>query len=338
MEVRGALRFNNYDQLRMSNILMTFVVPVLNGEKYIGRCLSSIQNQNFQEGEYEILVLDNGSTDKTVEIVQHLGIDCEILPNLHVSALRNHGVLKARGQYLAFVDSDVEIFPYWIKNGMVAFQQKEVVAAGCFPTVPSNATWVQKAWDLHQCGRQYFISMKPIAWLPSMNLIVKRDDFVAIKGFAEELKTAEDVDLCYRLGTRGTILINSGMEAVHWGEAPDLSTFWRKEVWRGLGNLQGVFSHGFRLDELPSLGYPVYFLTVLPILCLGGVFDFFKQQFLIVPISLLFLFIPPFILSGRTAWFTKSFAQLPQLFVLYLVYGIARAYAILRSLSSLKMK
>jgi hypothetical protein len=50
---------------------------------------------------------------------------------------------------------------------------------------------------------------------------------------------------------------------VHWGEARNLLGFWRKEVWRGTSNLKGVIGHGLSLDELPSLGYPLYVLFVL---------------------------------------------------------------------------
>ena len=89
-----------------------------------------------------------------------------------------------------------------------------------------------------------------------MAFIVRRNEFLTSGGFAEDLETAEDVDLCYRLGQQGTILYNPSMEAVHWGEDPDLATFWSKEVWRGKGSLKGIFAHGMRWDELPSIGYP----------------------------------------------------------------------------------
>ena len=48
----------------MDPLLVSFIIPVLNGEKHIARCLTSILNQNFQGGNYEIIVVDNGSTDQ----------------------------------------------------------------------------------------------------------------------------------------------------------------------------------------------------------------------------------------------------------------------------------
>ncbi|MCA9498455.1 MAG: glycosyltransferase [Saprospiraceae bacterium] len=317
----------------MPKPLVSFIVPVLNGEKYIGRCLGSIQRQNFTAGEYEIIVLDNGSADRTLAIIQRLGVACEVLRNLNVSALRNYGVLKSKGRYLAFVDSDVELLPEWITNGLAAFQERGVVGVGCFPVVPPNSTWVQKAWDLHQRKHQSEASMWPISWLPSMNLIVKRDDFIAIKGFNEKLETAEDVDLCYRLGERGVIICNSAMKAIHWGEAPDLRTFWRKEVWRGLGNIQGIFSHGLRWEEVPSIGYPIYILLFALAFFLGSLVDFLNQQIFMSPLALILLAIPPFLLALHTTFVAKAPLFLPHLFLIYLVYGFARAYALVKSLS-----
>ena len=164
-----------------------------------------------------------------------------------------------------------------------------------------------------------------------MNLVVRRDVFLSVGGFNEQLVTAEDVDLCYRLGVHGTIMGNPAMGAIHWGEAPDLSTFWKKEVWRGKGNFSGLRFHGFRWDELPSLGYPLYILGLCVALVIGSIWDLVQGQLLVsLPCLALLLFPAFFLLALRTAWFAKSVAIILPLFVLYLVYGFARAYSALK--------
>ena len=170
-----------------------------------------------------------------------------------------------------------------------------------------------------------------MAWLPSMNLVVRRDVFQSVGGFNEKLETAEDVDLCYRLGQHGTILCNPGMEAIHWGEARDLSTFWRKEVWWGIGNFRGILSHGFRWDELPSLGYPVWVISFLVMLGIGSFVDLWRGQFFFSLLSLVFLLFPALFLSVNTAWAARCPASVPPLFVLFLTYGLARAYSVVKA-------
>ena len=310
--------------------MVSFIIPILNGERDIARCLSSIRHQKVPVETYEVLILDNGSTDQTQRIVHDLGFDCQVVPNVHVSALRNRGVSQAQGNYVAFVDADVELTPDWLQNGLTVFEDTSVVASGCFPSVPPKATWVQRAWDAHQRPGALASTPWPVPWLPSMNLIVRRNDFLAVSGFNERLVTAEDVDLCYRLRQRGTILCNPAMQAIHWGEARDLRTFWRKEAWRGIGNLRGVLSHGLRWDEFPSLGYPLYVLGGTLFFVLGSIADVQRGQCTLALISLVLLLLPALFLALKTARLAKRPVLIPPLFLLYLVYGFARAYAIVK--------
>jgi glycosyltransferase involved in cell wall biosynthesis len=310
---------------------VSFIIPVFNSEQYIARCLRSICNLCASEATYEVLIIDNGSTDRTHQIIRDLGFTFQVIPKVNVSTLRNRGAALARGDYLAFVDSDVELTSRWLHNGLAPFADSQVVACGCFPGVPQEATWVQQAWDIHQRGRQSADKPVSVPWLPSMNLLVRRATFLAVSGFNEHLETAEDVDLCYRLGQYGVILCNRAMEAIHWGEARDVRTFWYKEVWRGLGSWYGVLSHGWRWDEFPSLVYPLYVITLVP-LCLLGVFiDVWHHQLLWVPCALCLLPLPALLLATRTTLLAHRPRVLPQLALLYVVYGIARACSLLKS-------
>ena len=234
----------------MESPLVSFVIPVFNNENDIARCLRSIQNQCVTGETCEIVILDNGSTDQTHRIMNELGFAFHVMPKVTVSTLRNRGAALARGRYLAFVDSDVELSRSGYRMAYECLMILELSPVAVSPACLETQ---------HGCsGRGTCISVdlyvdltpRPISWLSSMNLIVRRDTFLAIGGFNERLQTAEDVDLGYRLGQRGTILCNPAMDAVHWGEARDLKIFWRKEVWRGLGNLGGVRSHGLRWDEV----------------------------------------------------------------------------------------
>lgn len=315
---------------KASKPLVSFVVPVFNSEQYIARCLLSIKSLNFDGLAYEVVIMDNGSTDRTHQIMRDMGFEFHVVPKVNVSELRNRGAKISRGEYLAFVDSDVELSPQWLCDGLAVFRQPEVVASGCFPGVPHEATWVQRTWDLHQRGRTRMDAVTPTAWLSSMNLLVRRDDFLAVSGFNEHLTTAEDVDLCYRLGQRGRILNNPSMRAVHWGEARDLGHFMRKEIWRGKGNLQGVLSHGLRLDELPSLGYPLYMLVATALFGAGVFVDLMQNRLLFTPVALTVLVLPALLLAVRSSYQAARLQAIPQLSLLYFAYGLARALSLIR--------
>ena len=314
----------------MKQPLISFIVPVYNDEMNIARCIISIRSQFESEEMYQLLVLDNGSTDRTTDILQELGVQFSQISNVNVSELRNRGASLSQSEILGFVDSDVELSPGWFENGLQGFQDSNLVACGCFPSIPNESTWVQRTWDIHQRGRQQFSVPTPVPWLPSMNLMVRRDAFLKINGFNEKLETAEDVDMCYRLGKYGNILWNSDMEAIHWGEARTLAIFWKKEVWRGMGNVSGIFAHGWRWDELPSIGFPVFSLVFGICSLVALSYDFSQGEGFWLPLSLGIWSLPALLLSIHTVIKAKKWGAAPQLLLLYFIYGVARAYALIK--------
>lgn len=82
----------------------SIIIPMYNTEKYIDKCLSSIFNQTFKD--YEVIVVNDGSSDRSVEIAQTY--KCTIInqKNQGLSVSRNNGVKKAKGDYIIFIDSD----------------------------------------------------------------------------------------------------------------------------------------------------------------------------------------------------------------------------------------
>ena len=85
----------------------SIVIPVYNVEKYIGKCLESIEKQTFKD--YEIIVVDDGSTDGSMEIVNKYNVKIINTPHQEVSEARNIGAKQAKGEYIIFLDSD----DYW---------------------------------------------------------------------------------------------------------------------------------------------------------------------------------------------------------------------------------
>lgn len=119
--------------------LVTIIVPVYNMEKYVGRCIKSITEQTY--GNLEIILVDDGSADKSGEICdKYAGKDRRIKvihkTNGGVSAARNTALDAANGDYIAFVDADDVVLPNYIEDALY-FAEKtgcELVIGGVVPT------------------------------------------------------------------------------------------------------------------------------------------------------------------------------------------------------------
>lgn len=94
----------------MENIEISVIIPVYNSEKYIGKCLESLANQTIKE--IEVIIVNDGSTDHTAEIIEQyerehdLRIRLFYRENAGQAAARNFAIAKAAGSYIAFMDSD----------------------------------------------------------------------------------------------------------------------------------------------------------------------------------------------------------------------------------------
>ncbi len=91
----------------MENRSISVVIPVYNTEKYLGKAIESVLQQ--EEKPLEIIVVDDGSTDNSVRIAQQFGDKIKLLKqetNKGCGAARNRGVKQAKGTYLAFLDAD----------------------------------------------------------------------------------------------------------------------------------------------------------------------------------------------------------------------------------------
>ena len=235
------------------------IIPAKNEQQNIDRLLLSLSHLDYPRDQFEILVIDNGSSDHTVAIASEYGCRVFEMPELTISGVRNYGVSQSRGVIMVFIDADCSVAADWLTAADRWYWQDEVVCFGSPPGVPDNATWVQKSWQQIRIKRT---GIYDSAWLESMNMFVRKSTFQAVGGFNETLQTCEDYDLSKRLLEQGRIVSDSSISAIHHGEASTVLHFFKKEKWRGLSNWQGIASHGIRFEELPSLVLPLYFCVL----------------------------------------------------------------------------
>jgi glycosyltransferase involved in cell wall biosynthesis len=173
---------------------------VLNGATVIGDLLASLVNQVAPPRDTEVIIVDNGSSDGTQDIVRRFNVTLLEEPRRGPAAGRNRGLDHARGDVIAYLDADTLPTRRWLAELLRPFASSDVVLVGgstlsyC-PMTPAERFISQMgAYKL-----EYSVSRGVFPFIASRNMAVRRKAALAINGWSEDMPTAEDMDFCHRL-------------------------------------------------------------------------------------------------------------------------------------------
>ncbi|QXI40771.1 glycosyltransferase [Pseudomonas xantholysinigenes] len=275
--------------------LVSIVIPMFNEAPHIGRTLDAARRAASAAGlACELIVVDNGSVDDGPAIARAHGAEVLVLPGVAIGALRNAGVRASHGDWLAFLDADIEVPEHWL-DLLLDLQRRgegDVFALDC--DTPRQAPWFAQAWQRRtlRVGQ----TVQDSTWLPTPNLLMRRSWFEQVGGFDERLRTGEDKDFTLRLHEAGARLRVLRQPAVlHWGFEASWREWLGKEMWRQGSHLQLLRSHGvsLRLLRFPLLSVGAW---VLDAMALSALLDGFPH----VALGLLLLSaLPALLLSLR---------------------------------------
>lgn len=180
--------------------MLSIIIPTLNEEKYLPALIDSIRSQAFSD--YEIIVSDGGSTDKTLDIAKSKGcltvVDNE---HHHPSWQRNNGAAIARGDILLFLDADTILQKNFLSAVKEEFIKRNLTGAGFYirfnPNKPSYNIY-SGLYNFFCFSRQYFAPASIGA-----GILARRSDHNLINGFDTDIYVAEDYDYCYRISKKG---------------------------------------------------------------------------------------------------------------------------------------
>lgn len=238
--------------------LFSVVIPVYNGAKTVAACLDGLAAQSAAPGSFEIVVVDDGSTDATAAavrawIARHPEHSARLArqPNAGQSAARNHGARLARGAVLLFTDADCVPAPGWVAAFAAVFGQ--TLRATSLPPdaamgryVGSQPSPAARFAQLEFEERYALMARRaaqgqPLGFAATYSCAYRRDRFLALGGFDETLSNNEDVELAYRLARAGgRIVFVPGAAVAHahdatWQEYAATKrgrAFWRTVVYR----------------------------------------------------------------------------------------------------------
>lgn len=241
---------------------ISVIVPVYDALPYLRACLDSLLDAVDEYGNAEVIVVDNGSTDGSWELLRARyteRITAMRAPDASVGGVRNRGANRADGDILSFLDADCEVGRHYLHAIASVLNDPGKDATGSRYALPEAPTWVEWVWhDLHERPTDGCVS-----YLNAGNFAVTKSAFQAAGGFREDLASGEDAELGQRITGMGfRIWESSDVIAVHHGNPKTLASFFRKQTWHAIG-MFGTVGRG-------SVDKPVVMMAAHAAAILGG--------------------------------------------------------------------
>lgn len=246
-----------------------------NEEGMIGRCLRSILASEYPPDKLEVIYVDSGSSDRTVEVasgypVRVLQMDPE---DANPASARNEGLKQASGEFLQFVDGDMILHPRWLTQALKYFGDQRIacVVGEVRELEPHKSIynrWLDLSWKARESG---FVSS------PWGGGLFRRRLLLEIGGYDSALTTAEEIELGYRLRRRGYRILSIPLPMTyHNAEVRSFKEFWHRclrdgygeiEVLRRCQGLREKMSRRYTL--LSDLQIGLFFSSILAVSAMG---------------------------------------------------------------------
>lgn len=194
---------------------VSVVVPVRNGERTLKDCLASLRALNFPPEHREIIVVDNGSTDRTAEIIDDARVRGLHEPRRGPSFARNAGILASRGEIVAFTDADCVVSRAWLGRLIAPFEASKVGGvAGEIVGYPARTAAERYAARIRHLSPQKYLRRPILPFAVFANLAFRRDVFDRIGLLDEAMTAGESTEFCTRFRRTSQLELVYAPEAV----------------------------------------------------------------------------------------------------------------------------
>ncbi len=175
---------------------VSVVIPVFNNAATVGRAIASVLAQRFDNDQVEVIVVNDGSTDASAEVLRGFGDRIRVIdqPNRGAAAARNAGVTAAHGEYLAFLDADDAWLPNKLAATVPLLERNQAVVLVFSDATPVDAggAAVGESYVAPDCAHAPTMAEMLERWWPIIpsTAVMRIATFKACGGFVEEFRAA----------------------------------------------------------------------------------------------------------------------------------------------------
>jgi len=224
---------------------VSIIVAAYNAEETIGPCLAALLDQSLPGSQYEVIVVDDGSTDNTPTIAQGFQVSLFRQKNQGPAVARNLGAKESIGEIILFTDSDCEPDHHWVEEMYRAFQNEaeNIIGAKGFYRTRQQQIAARFAQIEYENKYDLVRKEKYIDFIDTYSAGYRRDVFLDNGGFDSIYTTAsgEDSELSYRLALKGCKMVVVP-DAIVYHRHPDTlmkylkkkfrNAYWRTVTWK----------------------------------------------------------------------------------------------------------
>ncbi len=215
--------------------LVSVIVPAYNAQSSLAACLAGLAAQEYPRAAYEVIVVDDGSSDRTFEIAQSAGVCVIRQDNAGPASARNRGAAAANGDLLLFTDADCVPTPNWITTLTAPFEDPSI--AGAKGAYLSRQTEVVARFTQLEYEDRYtrMTGAHTIDFIDTYSAAYRRNVFLANHGFDTIFPTAsvEDQELSFRLAEKGYRLVFVPAAKVYHRHNPTVRAYVRRKYYIG---------------------------------------------------------------------------------------------------------
>jgi GT2 family glycosyltransferase len=208
---------------------VSVVICTYNGQRYLAETLSALEQIDYPD--YEVIVVDDGSTDATAAIARQYDVRLIRTENCGLSAARNTGARAATGEIVAYIDDDAYPDREWIKRLAMVFLTSDYAGVGG-PNLPPAGDSLVAECVAHAPGGpiHVLLSDREAEHIPGCNMAFRRAHLLAIGGFDPQFRVAgDDVDVCWRVQEQGWKLGFSPTATVFHHRRDTLRAYWKQQ-------------------------------------------------------------------------------------------------------------
>ena len=176
----------------MTKSILSIIIPTHNSELTIEKCINSLTSQSYPREKFEIIVVDDGSLDKTTSLAKKAGADQIIITeSCFQGKARNIGVENANANLLGFIDSDCEAKEDWVETIIKELKTLQAIT-GPIENGNSQSKVAWAEYFVEFCAFNEFRQRSVIRTMPGCNIACSKESFIKTGGFTEE-RLSEDI-------------------------------------------------------------------------------------------------------------------------------------------------